>query len=39
VGCLSLLTMPLISDSDCDGEHNFPLLRIYVESIACGHAP
>jgi hypothetical protein len=27
-GCLSLLTMPLIRDSDCDGEHNFPLLRI-----------
>jgi hypothetical protein len=30
VGCLSLLTMPLISDSDCDGEHNFPLWRFYV---------
>jgi hypothetical protein len=26
--CLSLLTMPLNSDCDCDDEHNFPLLRI-----------
>ena len=34
VGYLSLFAMPLISDSDCDGEHNFPLLRIYVESIS-----
>jgi len=28
VGCLSSLTMPLISVSDCDGEHNFPLLQV-----------
>ena len=27
MGCLSPLTMPLVSDSDCDGEHNFPLSR------------
>jgi hypothetical protein len=28
MGCLSLLAMPLISHSDCDGEHNFLLLGI-----------
>ena len=38
MGCLSSLTMPLVSDSDCDGEHNFPLSRNFTSArLHVGH--